>query len=159
MVGQTTHGPLVSVALSEEVREYVRAVCACRDENLAIIQGSPRGALELFDNLIKEKKRLIQVKRLEGVCDRAFSCQDIRNCRLFDRERKPVLSKVVGLVVEMLRIVCWYQLRAEIESHGLYLAAPKRARLMNLTIPHKPGVCLEGILSCSLVSDRTPRSP
>ncbi|EEQ99785.1 hypothetical protein Pmar_PMAR020242 [Perkinsus marinus ATCC 50983] len=88
----------------EEVREYVRAVCACRDENLAIIQGSPRGALELFDNLIKEKKRLIQ---------------DIRNCRLFDRERKP--------------------LRAEIESHGLYLAAPKRARLMNLTIPHKPG--------------------
>ncbi|KAF4749462.1 Integral membrane protein of the Golgi, partial [Perkinsus olseni] len=65
------------------------------------------GALDLFDNLIKEKKRL-----------------DIRNCRLFDRERKPVLSKV---------------LRAEIEAHGLYLAAPKRARLMNLTIPHKAG--------------------
>ncbi|EER00770.1 hypothetical protein Pmar_PMAR002835 [Perkinsus marinus ATCC 50983] len=39
----------------------------------------------------------------------------------------------------MPRIVCSYQLRAEIESHGLYLAAPKRARLMNLTIPHKPG--------------------
>ncbi|KAF4730022.1 hypothetical protein FOZ62_003319, partial [Perkinsus olseni] len=31
------------------------------------------------------------------------------------------------------------QLRAEIEAHGLYLAAPKRARLMNLTIPHKAG--------------------
>ncbi|KAF4663924.1 hypothetical protein FOL47_005499 [Perkinsus chesapeaki] len=91
----------------EEVREYVRTVCACRDENLAMIQGSPEGALFLFDNLIKEKKRL-----------------DIRNCRLFDRERKPILSKV---------------LRAEIESHGLYLAAPKRARLMNLTIPHKAG--------------------
>ncbi|KAF4700889.1 Integral membrane protein of the Golgi, partial [Perkinsus olseni] len=108
----------------EEVREYVRAVCACRDENLAMLQGSPRGALDLFDNLIKEKKRLVQARR-GGLDDSEVDwSQDIRNCRLFDRERKPVLSKV---------------LRAEIEAHGLHLAAPKRARLMNLTIPHKAG--------------------